>query len=328
MKPSVPLVVAISAAVLLLIGLVYLDIQLGGANGEINALKGETAQLSGQVASMQKSVDAIASKSKEIDSVIGAQGTLPALAKQIEGGEMDLSLKSLKIVSGGKTLISIGANGDKGGLIEVRSSDGASTAQLSSFPGASTIWFRSSTGPDAAPTVHIATYGDDGFYLQKGPSDDPTARTDGAGLRILDPGSSLFMTQSGGGNVSIDTTSADERAKISVAAEGDPKKAIDLSLGTKDDGPFVAIAGALSGNSLRLVPDRLYLSNKAGSVVLAAAADDNGGFVFVNDSSGSRRAIMTAGEDGHGSISVYGNDKRSNTLFPEYNIQQPGSPQK
>jgi hypothetical protein len=174
----------------------------------------------------------------------------------------------------------------------------------------------------------MATYGDQGYYLQKGPSDDPAARTDGAGMRITDSGANFFMTQSGGGSVTMDTASADERAKISVSIDGTPKREIGLSSGTAEAGPFVSLAGALSGDSMRLLPDRLSLSSHGGSVLLAAAADENGGFVFVNDAAGARRALMTAGAEGHGSISVYGNDKRSNTLYPEYNIQQAGSTEK
>jgi hypothetical protein len=274
------------------------------------------------------SVDSLATKAKENDAAIGAQGTLQVLARQIASGELELSLKSLKIVSEGKTLISVGASANRGGVIEVKSNDGASVAQLSAFQGASSIWLRSSSGPDAAPVVHMATYGDEGYYLQRGPSDDPAARTDGAGMRIADSGANFFMTQSGGGSVTMDTASADERARISVSVDGTPKRVIELSSGTSEVGPFVSLAGVLSGGSLKLLPDRLSLSNQGGSILLAAAADENGGFVFVNDGTGARRALMTAGTEGHGSISVYGNDKRSNTLYPEYNIQQAGSTQK
>ena len=176
--------------------------------------------------------------------------------------------------------------------------------------------------------VHIATYGDEGYYLQKGPSDDMATRTDGAGLQILDDGADFIMAQSGGGNIAMGTSSGDERAKLNIWSEGTPKRMIYLSLGSKDITPFVSVAGALTGNALTLLPDRLSLANRDGTVVLAAAEDNDGGFVFVNDKSGARRAIMTAGSDGHGSISVLGNDNRSNTLYPEYNIQRTGSNQK
>jgi hypothetical protein len=328
MKQPVPLVVAISVAALLFISMVYLGIQLAGATREIKGLKGANAQLSAQMAANQKAVDGLVSKFKQIDATVGSQGTLQVLSKKLESGEMDLSLKSLKIVSDGRPLISLGASPEQGSFIEVKSDDGTSSAQISSISGASKIGFRTSTGPDTAQIVHIASFADDGYYIQKGPSDDASARTDGAGLRLLDPGAKFFMAQNGGGSVSIDTSSADERTKISVSAEGDPRRVINLSLGTQDVGPFVSIEGVASGFSMKLVPDRLSLETRDGAAVLAAAQDANGGFLFVNDATGARRALVTAGADGHGSISVYGNDKRSNTLFPEYNIQRSGSTQK
>src|ERR1039457_1716457 len=252
-------------------------------------------------------------------------GTLQMLAKRIDGGEMDLSLKSLKIVSKGKSLVSLGSVADSGGVIQLASSDGTSSAEISAAPGKSLIGLKAATGADPAHVVHVASYGAEGYTLQKGPSDDAAAKTDGAGLQILDEGADFYLAQSGGGNVSIGTSSADERAKLSIWSEGNPRKGIYLSLGTRDITPFVSVTGAASGDSLTLLPDRLSLANRDGTVVLAAAEDSDGGYVFVNDKAGSQRVLMTANADGKGTISVFGNDNRSNTLYPEYNIQKIGS---
>src|ERR1019366_8618051 len=149
---------------------------------------------------------------------------------------------------------------------------------------------KAATGADPAHVVHVASYGAEGYTLQKGPSDDAAAKTDGAGLQILDEGADFY-----------------------------------LSLGTRDITPFVSVTGAASGDSLTLLPDRLSLANRDGTVVLAAAEDSDGGYVFVNDKAGSQRVLMTANADGKGTISVFGNDNRSNTLYPEYNIQKIGS---
>jgi len=127
--------------------------------------------------------------------------------------------------------------------------------------------------------------------------------------------------------VSIDTTTGDERGMLSLWSEGTPKKLVKLSLGTKDAVPFVSLTGAASGYLMTLVPDRITLATESNPV-LALAADDGGGFVVVNDKAGDKRAMMASGTDGHGTISVFGSDGRSNTLFPEYNIQKVGSTQK
>ncbi len=323
-----PLVAAISIAVLFCAGLVYLAIELAGATRDLGAVKSANAALETHMASIQGTIDAFKHDIKQYDSAVGTQGTIQILAKKLESGEMDLSLKSLKIVSNGKALISLGSIPDSGGILQVGASDGTAVAEITSAPGKSKIGFKTTTGADTAQVVRIATFGDIGAYLQRGPSDDVAGRTDGAGFQILDDGADLFLAQAGGGNVSIDTSSADERAKLSLWSEGTPKRIIYFSLGSKDITPFVSVAGAASGVSLTLLPDRLSLANRDGGVVLAAAQDNDGGFVFVNDKSGARRGIMTSGSDGHGSISVFGNDNRSNTLYPEYNIQKNGANQK
>jgi hypothetical protein len=242
--------------------------------------------------------------------------------------ELDLSVKSLKVVSGGKPVITLGAVPDAGGSIQVISNDGTSSAELSSATGKSKIAFRVSTGTDAALSVHLATYGGDGLYLQKGATDDVAARTDGAGLQILDAGTNFFMAQRNGGNVSFDTTTGDERGMISLWSEGSPKKIIKLSLAPVNVSPFLTLSGAASGYLMTVVPDRLSLTTRDGNPALSVAGDDGGGFVIVNDKGGERRAVMASGTDGHGSIGVFGNDGRSNTLFPEYNIQKSDSSQK
>lgn len=328
MKLSPLLIAALSVAVLLLGGIVYAIIQAGGATHDAKELRDQNAALAAQISSIQNSVNSLLQKSKQADATIGPQGSLQTLARNLQSGEMELSLKSLKIVSGGKPLITLGANADLGGMLSVASTDGTSTAEVSATPGKTKISFRSATGADAAQVVHSATFGDEGFYMQKGPSDDVATRTDGAGLRIADSGADFFMVQVGAGNISMATSSTDDPAKITLWLEGDVKKVIDLSAGTKDATPSVSVSGMASGSSLTLVPDRLSLYNKDGNVTLAAAQDDAGGFVFVNDKAGTRRAIMTAGTEGHGSLSVYGADKRSNTLFPVYNLQQSGDTQK
>jgi hypothetical protein len=318
-------IVGISVAALVCIVQIILDFRW---SGEINQLRAARASSSGQLNSVQNSVDAVRKSLRQYDDAIGPKGSVQLLAKRIESGEMDLAVKSLKIISSGKPLVSLDSSPDAGGVIQVFSNDGTATAEIASAPGKTKIDFKTTQGADAALVTRVANYSDQGFYVQKGPTDDVATRTDGAGLQIRDDGTAFFMAQSGGGNVLLNTLNGDERAKVSVWADGSPKRVISLSLGAKDASPFVSVAGALSGDSATLLPERLSLVNQDGTVVLAAAEDDSGGFVFVNDKTGARRGIMTSGSDGHGSISVYGNDKRSNTLFPEYNIQTSGSNQK
>lgn len=321
-----PLAIVVTAvAALVCIGQIILDFKWAG---EINDLRAAKASYTGQLTSVQGSVDAVRKSLKQYDDAIGPKGSVALLAKRIESGEMDLALKSLRITSSGKALVSIDSSPDAGGVILVTSNDGTATAEISSASGKSKIGFKTTQGADAALVTRTASYSDQGFYLQKGPTDDVATRTDGAGLQIRDDGTAFFMAQNGGGNILLNTLNADERAKMSVWSDGSPKRVISLSLGAKDATPLVSVAGASSGATSTLLPERLSLASQDGTVVLAAAEDDDGGFVFVNDKTGARRGIMTSGSDGHGSISVYGNDKRSNTLFPEYNIQRSGPSQK
>ncbi len=133
------------------------------------------------------------------------------------------------------------------------------------------------------------------------------------------------MAQNQGGNVSIDTTGADERAKLSLWSSVGTKKVVSLSVGGRDGSPYVSEAGAASGYSLTLVPDRISLLNKDGAETLAAAGDAGGGFFIANDQAGERRAILASGTEGHGSLSVFGSDNRSNTFLPEFDIQKKGT---
>jgi hypothetical protein len=328
MKLTPPAVVGLLAIVLLMVCAVYQGLVLASANRQLGALNASKAASEAQIATMQKAIDGFRRDNKIYEEAVGTDGSIRSLAKQIAAGDLDLSVKTLRIVAKGKPVVSLSAVPDAGGLIQVAAVDGSSTAEMASTPGKSKIAIRATTGTDASTVVHVASYGDEGYYIQKGPSDDPAARTDGAGLQILDDGPDFLMTQTGGGNVSMNTSSGDERAKLSLWSDGVPKKIIYLSLGPKDISPFVSVSGSSLGSTLSLVPDRLSLANREGSVVLAAAADAEGGFVFVNDKTGARRATMTAGADGHGSITVLGSDNRSNTLYPEYNIQRTGATQK
>lgn len=328
MKLTPPAAVGLVALILLACCLVYQGLSLASANRQLSALNASKAASEAQMATMQKTIDGFRRDVKVYDEAVGTEGSIRALAKRLEDGQLDLSVKTLRILAKGKPVVSLSAVPDSGGLIQVSSNDGTSMAEVASLPGKSRIGVRATTGTDASSVVHVATYGDEGYYFQKGPSDDPAARTDGAGLQILEDGPDFLMAQTGGGNVSISTSSGDERGKISIWSEGSPKKIVYLSLGAKDISPFISISGATSGGTLTLVPDRLSLADREGAVTLAAAEDADGGFVFVNDKAGARRATMTAGNDGHGSITVLGSDNRSNTLYPEYNIQRTGATQK
>jgi hypothetical protein len=322
------MIAGISIAVLLCLVQLYVDFQWFISSGDVSRLKAENASYSTQLASIQASVEEFKQTLKRYDAAIGEHGTIQLLAKAIANGDAELSIKSLKIVSNNKAVVSLGAVADAGGLIQVFSNDGSATAEISSATGKSRLGFRVTTGTDASLAVHLASYGGDGLYLQKGPTDDQASRSDGAGLQILDSGSSFFMAQRDGGDVSIDTTSADERATLRVWSEANSAKVVKLSLGARNASPYVSVSGAESGYQMTLVPDRLTLATRDGVPDLSIAGDDAGGFVIVNDKAGERRAFMASGNDGHGSISVYGNDGRSNTLYPEYNIQKTGSSQK
>lgn len=328
MKLTPPMITAISIAALLLLFQIYVDIGWLGSSGELGRLKAANESQAAQLASIQGSVDAYRQSAKQVDAAIGPKGTIQLLASALQAGDFDLSVKSLKVVSNGKAVVTLSAIPDAGGLIQVVSNDGTGTAEIAAGPGKSRESLKSTSGADTAQVVHLAAYGSDGLYLQKGATEDVAARTDGAGLQIQDAGASFFMAQSQGGNVSIDTSTADERAKLSVWSEIGAKKMVTLSVGAKDASPYVSTSGAASGYTLILVPDRLSLLNKDGGETLVAAGDTNGGFFIANDHAGDRRAIMASGTDGKGSISVFGSDNKSNTFLPEFDIQKTSTTQK
>jgi hypothetical protein len=322
------MIAAISIAVLLCLVQVYVDYQWLSSSGDIGRLKAANSGSTAQLASLQGSVDGFRQNIKQYDALIGEHGSIQMLAKGLASGDADLSVRSLSVVVNGKPVVSLRSIPDAGGLIQVVSNDGTGSAEVSSSAGKSKIAFKVTTGAGAAETTHLATYGGDGLYLQKGATEDVAARTDGAGLQILDAGANFFMAQKDAGNVSIDTSTSDERAMFSIWSEGNPRKVIKLSLGARDTSPFLSLTGSPTGYVMNLIPDRLSLTTKDGNPALSLAGDDGGGFVIVNDKGGERRAMMASGTDGHGSIGVFGNDGRSNTLFPEYNIQKSGSSQK
>jgi hypothetical protein len=322
------MIAGISIAVLLCLVQAYVDIKWIGASDELARLKGAADSHSAQLAALQGGVSALSQSAKQYDSLIGPHGSLQALASGLQSGDIDLNVKSLKVVSNGKALVTLGSVADAGGVVQVSSVDGTGSAEIDAGPSRGRLAVKETAGADAALVVRIATYGGSGLYLQRGATDDIAARTDGAGFQIADAGANFFMSQNQGGNVSIDTTGADERAKLSLWTSVGTKKSVSLSAGTRDASPYVAESGAASGYSLTLVPDRLSLINKDGNETLAAAGDAGGGFFIANDQGGDRRAIMASGTEGHGSISVYGKDNRSNTFLPVFDIQKSGTTQK
>jgi hypothetical protein len=328
MKLTPPMITAISIAALLCLVQIYVDVEWLGSSGELRRLKGVGESQAAQLSAMQGMVDSFRQSTKVYDAAIGSKGSIQLLASALQSGDFDLSVKTLRVVSNGKAVVSLGANPDAGGVIQVVSNDGTGTAEVSAAPGKGRVALKATTGADAAQVVHMAMLASDGIYLQKGATEDVAARTDGAGLQILDAGSNFFMSQRQGGNVSIDTSTADERAKLSVWSETSPKKIVILSAGAKDASPYVSASGAASGYMMMLVPDRLSLLNKDGNETMAAAGDASGGFVIANDQAGERRAIMASGNAGKGSIGVFGSDGRSNTFLPEFDIQKAGSTQK
>jgi hypothetical protein len=328
MKITPPMAAAAAVAAVLCLGLAYAVVKVNGNAGEIAELKGDKAALEARVASLKATVDSLAQQSKQAESAIGANGTLQVLARGIASGEMDLSLRSLRVVSGGKALVTLGSAPDQGGTVTVASADGSSSAVLASSAGKSRVTFRSDTGSDAAHLVQLAAFGSEGYSVQRGPTEKDDAAAAVAGLRIQDSGSSIFVSGRGSGTVSMDAPIGDSPATLSVVAEADASKRVTLSTGPKDATPSLSVSGSPAGLTLWLAPDRLTLLAKDGSVAFGAAEDDNGGFGFAISSAGVRRALMTAGTDGHGAVTVYGDDKRSNTLFPVYNLQQAGAAQK
>jgi hypothetical protein len=216
MKLTPPMITAISIAALLLLVQIYVDVEWFSSSGELGRLKGASESQAAQLSAIQGSVDSFRQSMKQYDAAIGAKGSIQLLASGLQSGDIDLTVRTLKVVSGGKAVVTLGAVPDAGGLIQVVSNDGTGTAEIAAGPGKSRAALKTTTGADAAQVVHLAAYGSDGLYLQKGATEDVAARTDGAGLQIQDAGASFFMAQSQGGNVSIDTSTADERAKLSV----------------------------------------------------------------------------------------------------------------
>src|ERR1035438_10644633 len=96
MKSNPALAVAVSIAVLFCIGLIYLNIRLVETTRQLNALRATSAAEEAHMVLIQGSIDAFKRDLKQYDEVVGSHGTLQMLAKRIDGGEMDLSLKSLK----------------------------------------------------------------------------------------------------------------------------------------------------------------------------------------------------------------------------------------
>lgn len=324
-----PLVIAAAAAVVVLIaGIVYVDLKIDGRASEIASLRNDNAALGAQVASLKAQVDSLSREAKLANSAIGEKGTLQVLARGLASGDMELTLRSLKIVSGGKAVVTLGSGADQGGSVSVAAADGSASAELAAAAGKAKMAFRAESGADAAHVVAVASLGTEGLYMQRGPSDSEDTRTEGAGLKLADSGASLFVARHGAGNFSFDTPAGDVPARLSVWSDGDPDRHLSVALGANDAAPTLSVSGSGSGQTLWLAPDRLTLLAKDGTVVLGAAQDDNGGFLFVNDTKGTRKALVTAGTEGHGSVAVYGDDKRSNTLFPVYNIQQSGPTQK
>jgi hypothetical protein len=319
---------AVAVAALVCLGLAYAIVKMNGSAGDIAALRADKSALEAQVAALKTTVDSLARQAKQQESVIGENGTLQALARGLASGEMDLSLRSLKIVSNGRALVTLATTPDQGGSVTVASAEASSSAVLASGAGRAQVTLRTDSGSDAAHVVELANFSSGGFALQRGATDKEEAMSAGARLRIAETGASLTVSGRGSGAVSLDAPSGDSPAALSVVAEADPARRVTVSAGTKDASASVSVTGSPAGFTLWLAPDRLTLNAKDGSVALGAAEDDNGGFVFVNDGSGARRAQMTAGTDGHGSVSVYGSDKKSNTLLPVYNIQQGGAVQK
>ncbi len=240
MKLTPLVATGIFVVILLMAGVVYMgEVQLSWASRQINALNATRAAAEGRMAAMQASIDGFKKDIKQYDEAIGAQGTIQILAKQLENGGKDLTLRSLKIVSKGKAVVSLGSVPDAGGLVQVAASDGIEHRRDRRH-----AWekARSASRRPQGPTrprwsmwPPLATRD---TTSESKLTDDPTTRTDGAGLQILDDGPEFLMAQAGGGNVSFTTSSADERAKLSIWADGNPKKLIYLSLGAKDIPPL------------------------------------------------------------------------------------------
>src|ERR1700689_1384933 len=129
MKLTPLVATGIFVVILLTAGVVYMGIQLSWASRQINALNATRAAAEGRMAAMQASIDGFKKDIKQYDEAIGAQGTIQILAKQLESGEKDLTLRSLKILSKGKAVVSLGSVPDVGGLVQVAAFDGTTTPQ-------------------------------------------------------------------------------------------------------------------------------------------------------------------------------------------------------
>jgi hypothetical protein len=318
--------IVISIAVLLCVVQAYVDFRWLGSAGEIAELKGQNGQMAAQLSGLQGTVDAMNNVLKHYDAAIGPKGTVRQVAEQLASGDMDLQVKSLSVVANGKALVFMGTKPDSGGVVTVASLDGSSGAELGAGPGKTWVALKGATGSEGAHVSHSATLASDGLSLLKG--FDAAAPTDTASLSIGDSGADLSLAQGGGGNVSVDTSTIGARAKVSIWEDGSPKRSLSLSTGEGDADPFVSLSGSQSAYTMTLVPDRLSLINKSGSVTLTAAGDEFGGFFVANDKGGERRAVLASGTDGRGNLGVFGADGRSNTLLPEFNIQKGGTIQK
>ncbi len=157
MKLTSPMIAGISIAVLLCLAQLYVDFQWFGSSGEISSLKAANASYSAQLGSIQGSVEDFKQTLKKYDAAIGDHGTIQLLAKSIASGDAELSVKSLRIVSNNKPVVSLGSVPDAGGLIQVLSNDGSGTAEISAAPGKSRLGFKVTTGAEASQSVHLAT---------------------------------------------------------------------------------------------------------------------------------------------------------------------------
>src|ERR1017187_439341 len=116
MKSNPALAVAVSIAVLFCIGLIYLNIRLVETTRQLNALRATSAAEEAHMALIQGSIDASKRDLKQYEEVVVPQGSRKMRTRRIGGGELDLSLKSLKIVSKGKGLVSVGSVAASGGV--------------------------------------------------------------------------------------------------------------------------------------------------------------------------------------------------------------------
>src|SRR5665213_1358304 len=131
MKLTSPMIAAISIAVLLCLGQAYLDIEWLGAKGDLGRLKAASAAEAAQLAALQASVGSFKETVKGYDAAIGPHGTIQILAAGLASGDAELSVRSLKVVSNGKPVVSIGSAADAGGVLTVAAHDGTGSAEIS-----------------------------------------------------------------------------------------------------------------------------------------------------------------------------------------------------